>query len=124
MTMAQLIFKYGEQVSNDVEALSEQADTLIHLEIAADGLVDGLEMGFDPEELGGVEHAAVEVDADAQDKQLADLHVDLRPRQRDLTRQSYLRRYVLACVDCRCDKLFEEGRLFGRLVIYSHCIYI
>lgn len=80
VAVAQLLLEHGEQVGDDVEALRQQADALVHLEVAADGLVDGLELGLDPEELGRVEHGAVEVDADAQDEELSDLHVDVRPR--------------------------------------------
>ena len=111
VAVAQLLLEHGEQVGDDVEALRQQADALVHLEVAADGLVDGLELGLDPEELGRVEHGAVEVDADAQDEELADLHVDVRPRQGDLARQRQLRGYVLARVDRRRDQLFEEGGL-------------
>lgn len=112
MAVAELVLEDGEEVGDDVEALGEEADALVHLEVAADGLVDGLEVGLDPEELGGVEDAAVEVDADADDEELADLHVDLRPRERDLARQRDLRRDVLARVDRAGDELLEEGRLF------------
>jgi hypothetical protein len=52
------------------------------------------------------------VDADAQDEELADLHVDLRARERDLARQGELRGYVLARVDRGGDEFFEEGGLW------------
>jgi hypothetical protein len=39
------------------------------------------------------------VDADAQDKELADLHVDLGAREGDLPRQGELRGDVFARVD-------------------------
>lgn len=112
VAVAQLVLEHGEQVGDDVEALGQQADALVHLEVAADGLVDGLEVGLDPEELGGVEDAAVEVDVDADDEELADLHVDLRARERDLAGQGDLRRDVLARVDGAGDELFEEGGLY------------
>lgn len=86
VAMAQLVLEHGEQVGDDVEALGQEADALVHLEVAAHGLVDGLELGLEPEELGRVEHGAVEVDADAQDEELADLHIDLPPAERDLAR--------------------------------------
>lgn len=111
MPVTQLVLEHGEQVGDDVEALRQQADALVHLEVAADGLVDGLEVGLDPEELGRVEHAAVEVYVDAQDEELADLHVDLRLRQRDLPRQRDLRRDVLARVHRRGYQFLEEGGL-------------
>lgn len=112
MAMAKLVLENGQQVSNDIKALGKQANALIHLEIAADSLVDGLEVGLDPEELRCIEHGAVEVDVDTQDKKLADLHVDLCARQGDLARQRDLRRYVFAGFDRGCDELFEERRLF------------
>lgn len=97
--MAELVFEHGEQVGNDIHALGQEIDALVHLEIATNGLVDGLEVGLGPEELGRVEDAAVQVDIDTQNEELADLHVDLPPRQRDLSRQRDLRRHVLASVD-------------------------
>lgn len=99
MAVAQLVLKHGEQIGNDVQPLGQEPDSLVHLEVSADGLVDGLKLRLDPEELGDVQDGAVEVDVDAQDEQLAYLHVDLRPAQRDLARQGDLRRYVLAVVD-------------------------
>lgn len=109
--MAQLLLKHGQQVGNDVQPFRQQAHTLVHLEVAAHGLVDGLELGLDPEQLRGVEHGAVEVDADAQDEELADLHVDLRARERDLARERELRGYVLAGLDGGGDQFLEEGGL-------------
>ena len=111
MPMAKLVLEHGQQVGNDIQPLSQQPNALVHLEIAAHGLVDGLELGLDPEELGRVEDRAVEVDVDAQDEELADLHVDLRAAQGNLARQRDLRRYVLARLDRRRDQLLEEGCL-------------
>ncbi len=112
MAMTQLFLEHRQQVGNDIQPLRQQANALVHLEVAAHGLVDGLELGLDPEQLRGVEHGAVEVDADAQNEELADLHVDLRARKRDLAGQGELRGYVLACVNRGGDEFFEEGGLF------------
>jgi len=113
MPMAQLLLEHRQQVGDDIQALRQQADALVHLEVAAHGLVDGLELGLDPEQLRGVEHGAVEVDADAQNEELADLHVDLGAREGDLARQGELRGDVLAGVDGGGDEFFEEGGLAG-----------
>ena len=98
--MAELVFQHSQQVGDDIQPTGEEADALVHLEVAPDGLVDGLELGLDPEEFRNVEDGAVEVDVDAQDEQLAYLHVDLRAAQGDLARQGDLRGNILAGVDC------------------------
>ena len=54
---------------------------------------------FYPEQLGGVEDGAVEVDANAEDEELADLHVDLRSPERNLSRRRYLGWNVFARFD-------------------------
>ncbi len=100
MTVTQLVLQHGEQIRNDVQPLGQETDALVHLEIAPDGLVDGLELGLDPEELGRVEDGAVEVDVNAQDEELADLHVDLRAAEGDFTREGDLGGDVFAGFDC------------------------
>jgi hypothetical protein len=100
MTVAELALEHGQQVGNDVETLREQADALVHLKVAPDGLVDGLELGLDPEELGGVEYGSVEVDVDAEDEELADLHVDLAAAEGDFAGQRDLGGDVFAGLDC------------------------
>lgn len=65
MAMTQQILQNSQQIGNDVEPIIQQADALVHLEVAPDGLVHGFELGLDPEDLGGVEDGAVEVDVDA-----------------------------------------------------------
>jgi hypothetical protein len=99
MAMTQLLLQHSQQIGNDIQPFREQSHPLIHLEVAPDGLVDGLELGLDPEELWGVEDGAVEVDADAEDEQLADLHVDLGAREGDLAGHRELSGYVFAGVD-------------------------
>ncbi|KAF1731549.1 hypothetical protein CRV24_007735 [Beauveria bassiana] len=111
VAVAQLVLEHGEEIGNDVQALRQEADALVHLKVAADGLVDGLELGLDPEELGRVKHGAVEVDVDAQNEELANLHVNLRPAQRNLAGEGNLRGNVFARLDRRRDELLEQGRL-------------
>ena len=120
VTVAQLVLEHGEQIGDDVEALRQQADALVHLQVAADGLVDGFELGLDPEKLWRVEDRAVEVDVDAQDEQLADLHVDLRAAERDLARQGDLRGDILAGLYGGGDELLEEGCLGHG--VWSACV--
>jgi hypothetical protein len=122
VTMAQLILKHRQQVRNDVEPLRQEPDALVHLEIRPNSLVNRLQLGFDPEEFGSVEHGAIEMDVDAEDEQLPDLHVDLRPGQGYFARQCDLGRYVLAGVDGGGNELFEQGRLVrvSSSVILSH----
>lgn len=99
MTVAKLSLEHSQQVGNDVETLREETDALVHLQVTPDGLVHGLELGFHPEQLRGVEDGAVEVDADAEDEELADLHVDLRSPERNLARRGYLGGDVFARFD-------------------------
>ena len=63
--MAKLVFKHSEKVSDDVETFREQTDTLVHFQVAPYSLVDGLKVWLNPEQLRGIENAAVEVDVDA-----------------------------------------------------------
>lgn len=110
--MRQLVLQHRQQISNDIQPLRNQANSLVHLEIAPGSLVKGLQLGLHPEELGGVQHGAVEVDVDPQDEELADLHVDLLPAQVDFARQGNLGRNVLAGLDGGSDEFFEERCLW------------
>lgn len=97
--MAKLALQNRQQIGNDIQALRQEPNSLVHLEIAAYGLVHRFEMGFHPEQLWRVEHRTVEMDIDAEDKQLADLHVDLTARHCDLTRKRNLGRDIFASLD-------------------------
>jgi hypothetical protein len=108
MAVAELVLQDGQQIRNDVEPFREQADSLVHLEIASHGLVYGFELWLYPEELGRVEDGAVEVNVDAEDEELADLHVDLRSGEGDFARQGDLGGDILAGFDSVVDKGFEE----------------
>ena len=101
--MAELVLEHSQQIGNHVQPFRQQADPLVHLEIGPHGLVHWFELGFNPKELGRVEDGAVQVDVDSQDEELAYLHVDLRLTERNLARQSNLRRDVLARVNRRGD---------------------
>lgn len=116
MAMRQLILQYRQQISNNVQPLRDEANSLVHLEIAPGGLVKGLQLGLHPEELGGIQHGAVEVDVDSQDEELSDLHIYLFPAQGDFARQGDLGRNVLAGVDGGSDELLEERCLRFALV--------
>lgn len=50
----QLVLQHLKQVCYDVEALLKQADTLVHLEVASHGLVDGFQLWLCPHELGSI----------------------------------------------------------------------
>lgn len=111
MAMAQLVLEDSQQVRYDVQPLSQKANPLVHLQVAPYCLVHGLELGFDPEQLRRVKDGAVEVDVDAEDEELADLHVDLGAAESDFTCQGYLCRDIFAGFDSRGYELFEERRL-------------
>lgn len=119
MPMTQQILQNSQQIGNDVEPIIQQADALVHLEVAPDGLVHGFELGLDPEDLGGVEDGAVEVDVDAQGEELADLHVDLGAGEGDFAREGDLVGDFFAGFDCGCYELFEEGGLVHAQVVFS-----
>lgn len=48
MRMRQLILQDREQVCDDVQSFRQERHALIHLEIASDSLVDGVELRFSP----------------------------------------------------------------------------
>lgn len=77
MAVTQLILEHGEQVRNDIQPLGQETNTLVHFKVASHSLVDRLQLGFNPEQFGGVKHGTVQMDVDAENKELADLHVDL-----------------------------------------------
>lgn len=99
MAMTQLVLEHCQQVCNHVEPLVQQAHPLIHFKIAPHCLVDGLELGLYPEELRGIQDRAVEVDGDAEDEEVADLHVDLFPGEVDFPGEGDVSGYVFAGVD-------------------------
>jgi hypothetical protein len=87
MRVRQLILQHRQQIRDDVQPLRQERNPLVHLEVTAHGLVYGVELGLRPHQLRRVEHGALQVDVDAEDEQLADLHVDLLPGQVDLARR-------------------------------------
>lgn len=109
--MAEQVLQDREQIGDNVEPVVEQADTLVHLEIAPDGLIDGFELGLDPKYLWGVEDRSVEVDVDAEGEELADLHVDFGAGERELAGDGDFVGDFLARFDGRGYELFEEGGL-------------
>lgn len=52
------------------------------------------------------------MNVDAQDEQLADLHVDLAPGEVDTAGAGDLGGDVLGCGDCGVNEVFVEGRLW------------
>lgn len=114
VAMTQQILEDGKQVGYDVEPIGKQTDSLVHFQVAPDSLVDGFELGLDPKDLGCVEDGAVEVDVDAEGEELADLHVDFRPRKSYLASEGELVGYFLACFNSQSKGLFEEGSLDQR----------
>lgn len=111
MDVAELVLEDGEEVGDDVEAVGEEADALVHLEVAPDGAVDGLEPGLGPHQLRPVQHAALQVDVDAQDEQLADPPVDLPARQVHFAGARDLFRQRLRRGDGAVEQRFVERRL-------------
>jgi hypothetical protein len=80
-------------------------------------LVDGFELGFGPHEFGGVEDRALQVDVDAEDEELADLHVDLAAGKVGASSAGDGGGDGGRCCDCCVDEVFVEGCLWvGELV--------
>ena len=86
MRMTQLILQHSQQIPHNTNPFLHQLDALIHFEIRPDSLVDGFELRLRPHKFGGVEDRALEVDVDAQDEELADLHVDFAAGEVDAAR--------------------------------------
>lgn len=85
MRMTQLILQDSKQIRNNVDPLLQQADPLIHLQVASHSLIHRLKLWFCPHELGRVENRALKMNVDAEDEELADLHVNLAPGEIDAT---------------------------------------
>jgi hypothetical protein len=114
MSMRQLVFQHLQEICNHVQPLRQQADSLVHFEITSDGLVDGFELGFGPHEFGGVEDRALQVNVDAEDEELADLHVDFAAGEVDAAGAGDGGRDGGGCCDCCVDEVFVEGCLWAR----------
>lgn len=115
MRMRQLILQNGQQVRNDVQPIRQKLNSLIHLEVASNSLVDGIELWLRPHELWRVEDGALEVDVDAQDEEFAYLHVDLFACEVDFACQRDLGGYVFAGVDCVVDEILVQRGLMPTL---------
>lgn len=82
--MTQLVLQDSQQICDDIQPLRQQPYPLVHLQVAPHSLVHRLQLRFHPEQLGRVEHGTVQVDVDAKNEELADLHVDLGAGEGDL----------------------------------------
>lgn len=110
---ADLILQHGEQVAYHAQAFGQESDSLVHLEIAADGCVDGLQARFGPHQFRGVEHGTLQVDVDAEDEELADLLVDFAAAEGDGAGEGDLLGEGLRHADGCREEVFEEGCLDG-----------
>jgi hypothetical protein len=77
MCMRQLILQHLKQIRDNVKSLGQQTHSLVHFQVTPDSLVDRLQLRFCPHELGSVEDGTLQVNVDAQDEELANLHVNL-----------------------------------------------
>ena len=111
MRMTQLILQHSQQIPDNTNPLLHQLDPLIHLEIGPDSLVDGFELGFGPHQFRGVEDGALEVDVDAEDEELADLHVDFAAGEVDAAGGGDGRGDGLRGGDGGGEEVFVEGCL-------------
>jgi hypothetical protein len=117
MRMRQLILQHLQQIRNNIQSLGQQADSLVHFQVTSDGLVNGFELGLGPHEFGSVEHGALQVDVDAEDEELADLHVDLAASEVDAAGAGDGGGDGGRCCDCCVDEVFVEGCLWVRVLV-------
>ena len=113
---AHLVLQHREQVGQHVEALVEELRARVHLEVGAHRGVDGAEARLGPEQLGRVEHGALQVDRDAQNEELADLAVDGGARAREGAVGGGGGGVGRGAGDGGGEEVFEEGGLRARLV--------
>lgn len=106
-----LVLEHRQQIANHAQALRQQRDPLIHLQITPHGGVDRFEAGFGPHELGTVEHGPLQMDVDPEDEELADLLMDLASRQGDGTGEGDLLRQGLRGCDVGGQAVLEQGCL-------------
>lgn len=101
MRMTQLVLQHGQQVRDHTHSLLQQVDSLIHLQVAPHSLINRVELWLCPHELRCVEHGTLEMDIDAEDEELANLHVDLTSGEVDATGPRNGAWNGLSCAD-RC----------------------
>ena len=106
MSVRQLVLQHLQQICNNVESFCQQTDSLVHLEITPDGLIDWLKLRFCPHEFRSVEDGTLQVDVDSQDEQFTDLHVDFTTSEVDATRAGNSGGNRLSCCDCCIDEIF------------------
>lgn len=83
MCVRQLVFQHLQQICNDVESLGQQTNSLVHLQVASDSLVNGFKLRLCPHELGSVKDRTLQVYVNSQNEELADLHVNLTTSEVD-----------------------------------------
>ena len=86
MRLPQLILQHRQQIRNNAHSLLQQTHPLIHLQIRPHSLVYRLQLRLGPHQFRCIEHRPLQVDVNAQNKELADLHVDLAAGQIDAAR--------------------------------------
>lgn len=114
MRMTQLILQHSQQIPHDTNPFLHQLDALIHFQIRPHSLIDRFELGFRPHEFGGVEDGALQVDVDAEDEELADLHVDFAAGEVDAAGAGDGRGDRLRGRDGGGEEVFVEGCLERR----------
>lgn len=111
MLRPHLVLEHSQQVRNHIQPLRQQPHPLVHLQIAPHRAVHRLELRLRPHQLGAVEHGTLQVDVDAQDEELPDLHRDLASCQRDGAGEGELRGEGVREGDGGAEEVFEEGGL-------------
>lgn len=109
--VGKLVLEHLQQVGNHIQPLGQEANPLVHLEIAAYSLVDGVQLRLSPHELWRIKDRPLKMDIDPQDEELPNLHVDLLARQLDSPRQRNRGWNFLCRVYCVVYQVLEQRGL-------------
>lgn len=102
-----------EELVDDVEPFVEDFDAFGDVEVVGGAAVEGFEFGVVPEEFGGVEDFAVEVDEAAFDEDLSHFFGDLFAREGDFSSLGEVHGKIFGVFDGFLDELFKGGEFYG-----------
>lgn len=106
MRMTQLILQHSKQITHYTNPFLHQLNPLVHLQITPHSLIYRLELRLRPHKLRRIEHRSLEMDVDSEDKQFADLHIDLAAREVDTASTCDVGGNGLGGGDCGIEEVF------------------
>ena len=83
MRMTQLILQHRQQIRNHAHSLLQQTYSLVHLQVTPHSLINRVQLRLCPHEFRSVQDGPLKMDVDAQDEELANLHVNFSPGKVD-----------------------------------------